>query len=377
MKKVLSILGLLAAFTTNAQTPITLSRIDFPCPSAATCGLPDSVLFTNVPLSGNSVNTATSGANSTWNMAALTNGTVAYQNFFPMSGTPLIFQLVFLSCDYAQPLLGNNAIGNLPITDAYEYYNYAGTNSSRLEIKGFGAYVTIPGQTTALPLPAIYNSADVIYQFPITFGNTDSSLSGYSVSIPLGATIGNITIKRNQKRVNEVDGWGSITTPAGTFDVLRVKASIDRIDSIITGIFPIGFPSKPIEYKWLGKGKKIPVLQVNGTMNGSTFAPSAITYWGQMPFPAALPEISSTADMTIFPNPSSDNATIRYTLTASSDIDMYISDAEGKLVGQFHFKNQSAGTHNEILPVAALAQGAYTIKCISAKEVIASKFVKF
>ena len=120
MKKVLSILGLLAAFTTNAQTPITLSRIDFPCPSAATCGLPDSVLFTNVPLSGNSVNTATSGANSTWNMAALTNGTVAYQNFFPMSGTPLIFQLVFLSCDYAQPLLGNNVVGNLPITDAYE-----------------------------------------------------------------------------------------------------------------------------------------------------------------------------------------------------------------------------------------------------------------
>ncbi len=377
MKKLFTFFGLLAAFTSNAQTPITLSRVDFPCPSAATCGLPDSVLFTNVPIAGNSVNTTPTGANSNWNMVPLTNGAVAYQNFFPMSGTPLIFQLVFLSCDYAQPLLGNNVVGNLPITDAYEYYNYAGTGNSRLEIKGFGAYVTIPGQTTALPLPALYSSADVIYQFPITYGNTDSSVSGYSVNIPLGGTLGNITIKRNQKRVNEVDGWGQITTPAGTFDVLRVKSSIDRVDSLITGIFPAGFPSKPVEYKWLGKGKKIPVFQVNGTLNGSTFTPTAITYWGQSPFPAGIHEISSNSDMTIFPNPSSENTTIQYTLAASSDMDMYISDAEGKIVAQFHFRNQSAGTHNEILPVSTLAQGAYTIKCISNKEVVASKFVKF
>ena len=377
MKKIVTSFALLTALTAGAQTPITLDRTDFPCPTSATCGLPDSVLFTNIPTTGNIINTSITGANQNWSMVLLKNGTLSYQRFLPMGGTPLIFQLLFLSCDYAQPLLGNNVVGNLPITDAYEYYNYAGTGSSRLEIKGFGAYVTIPGQTTALPLPAIYSSPDVVYQFPIAYGNTDSSVSGYSVTIPLGSVIGDITIKRNQKRVNQVDGWGSIVTPAGTFDVLRVKSSMDRVDSIITGIIPLGFPTKPVEYKWLGKGKKIPVFQVNGNQNGNNFTPSTITFWGQAPYPTDVHEIKQTDGIVLFPNPSTDNSTIKYTLSQSSDMDMYISDAEGKRVGQFHFKNQAAGQHTEMLPLNTLARGTYTIKCISSDGVSSHRFVRF
>lgn len=358
----------------QAQTPITLTRADFPCPSLLSCGLPDSVLYTNIPVGSNTINTTPTGAASSWMMNPLKNGSIAYQPFFPMSATPLIFQLAFLSCDYVQPLLGN-AVGALPVTDAYEYYNYAGTGSSRLEIKGFGAYVTIPGQTTAIPLPAIYSSPDIVYQFPIAFGNSDSSVSGYSVTIPLGGTIGDITFKRNQKRVNSVDGWGSITTPAGTFDVLRVKSSINRVDSLITGIFPLGFPSKPVEYKWLGTGKRIPVFEVNGNLTGTNFTPTSIRHWGQGA-PAGIFDAGLQHSIAIAPNPAFELSTLNYDLATESDVAIYLTDLSGATLAQFHFAKQAAGHHAETLPLHGLAPGTYLVKCLAGKEMISARLLK-
>jgi hypothetical protein len=375
MKKIFTFLLLTSLFNLKAQTPITLTRADFPCPSAAACGLPDSILYTSVPISS-TVNTSSSGASSTWDMSMLANGTPNYQKLLPMSATPFIFQLAFLSCDFVQPLLGNTAVGGLPVADAFEYFNYAGTSSSRLEIKGFGANVTIPGSTLPIPLPAVYTSPDIIYQFPIAYGNKDSSLSGYSLTIPLGGTIGDVTFKRKQKRVNEVDGWGSIITPAGTFDVLRLKSSIDRIDSLITGFIPIGFPSKPLEYKWLGNTKQIPVFQVNGTVFGSNFTPNAINFWG-VPKVTGIEEIGPASNLFLFPNPTKENCSIQYFLTNSSDLDILITNLEGKLVGEFHFKNQQGGKHTEILPLSALSNGTYLVRCISNSKVISNKLVKF
>lgn len=375
MRKVFTLAFSLMAYASISQTPITLNRSDFPCPSTASCGLPDSVMYTNVPIAGNSIDVSITGASQSWSMVPLTGGTTAYQNFYPMSATPLVFQLVFLSCDYAQPLLGNTAVGALPVTDAYEYYNYAGTSSSRLEIKGFGAYVTIPGTTTPVPLPAIYSSPDVVYQFPITFGNTDSSVSGYEVTIPLGGIIGDVTFKRNQKRVNVVDGWGSIVTPAGNFDVLRVKSSIDRVDSLITALAPIGFPSKPIEHKWLGKTKKIPVFQTNGTDLAGTFTPNLITFWGQAA--SGLNQVNESGNALIYPNPTDGNSTIQYELKQVSDVDILILDMQGKMVGQFHFKQQSTGNHSEGLPLGGLPKGNYLIQCKTGSDLINSKLVKF
>ncbi len=371
MKKITSLLFCLVSFTAFSQTPITLSRADFPCPSAAACGLPDSVLFTNLPIATNTVNTTLTGANTTWNTLPLKNGTIAYQNFVPMSASPIAFQLLFLGSDYAQPLLGNIGVAGLPVSDAYEYYNYSSSNS-RLEIKGMGANITYTGIT--FPLPAIYSSPDVLYKFPITFGDTDSSVSGFSVTIPPTGTA-LATIKRNQKRVNEVDGWGSITTPAGTFDVLRVKSSIQRIDSIITALFPLGIPSNIIEYKWLGKTKKIPVFQVTGNVIGTNYTPTAITFWGQDPL--GFNDINNQSAVSLYPNPTTDNSTLQYTLNKVSDVDILITNLEGKTVAQFHFKKQASGSHSEIMPLNSLAKGTYIVKCISDNEVISHKLMKF
>lgn len=376
MKKII-LLGLFCqSVFAIAQTPITLTRLDFPKPTTSSI-LPDSVLYTNV--NGLTIAQNTNGTNKVWNEWALT-GTTAYQNFVPMTATPLVFQLAFLTCDYAQPLSNAGSFGSGTtggtLSDAYEYYDYA---NSKLQIKGFGANITISG--VAAPLPAIYSSPDVIYTFPIAFGNKDSSTSSFNISLPLTlpAPLNNVTVtvKRTQTRRNEVDAWGAVTTPAGTFDVLRIVSKIDRVDSFKTSFFDIGTPSNPVEYKWLGQTKKVPVLQINGNEVAGIFTPTTTTFWGESQIPAGTNDVQTNVNsIIIYPNPVVENASISFSLKTASKVDVEILSLKGEVVAQFHF-NKPAGTFNEVLPIQAMAKGNYFINCKSGTEVLTSKFIKF
>ena len=370
MKKLISFLVILMPILSNAQ--ISLTRLDFPKPTSSS-SLPDSVLFTTV-LGASTTSQNNNGANQNWVETGL-SGAASYQNYVAMSSTPLVFQLAFLTCDYAQPLLNGGGVAGGTLSDAFEYYNYAASDA-RLEIKGFGGNITIPPATTGIPLPAVYSSPDVLYTFPITFGNTDSSQSGFSLSVPLPAPLGTVQVKRKQKRVNTVDAWGSITTPAGTFNVLRVVSKINRVDSLITGAFPLGFPSNPIEYKWLGNDKKLPVLQINGNTTGGTFVATNVTFWGQGP--AGISNYHSTElNRFVFPNPFIQDCSIAYDLESEANVDVRIFSFLGHLAGEFHFGKQYKGTHHEILPVSHLPAGTYFIQIKAENKESVQKVVKY
>lgn len=365
MKQLFLLFSVFASMQTMAQTQITLTRADFPKPTANS-PLPDSVLFTNV--NGNNTTAETiNGASQSWSEAGLV-GTTAYQSFVPVSATG-IFQLAFLGSDYAQPLLAGASVAGQVASDAYEYYDYS---SNKLQIRGFGANVTIPGTTTPLPLPAIYTTPDVVYIFPIAYGNKDSSTSSFNLTIPLGAV--NFNVTRNQKRVNEVDAWGSVTTPAGTFDVLRVVSSINRIDSIKTSFISFGTPTNPVEYKWLAAGKKIPVLQINGNNVAGVFTKTNTTFWGAGAVSTSNVNANLNSLIT-YPNPVIENTTISFSLKTASTVDVEVLSISGEKVAHFHFSKQ-AGNFTETLPLQTLKAGNYLISCKSGTEMVSSKMIK-
>ena len=372
MKKLFLLLSVFASMQVIAQTQITLTRADFPKPTSNS-PLPDSVLYTNV----NGTNTTAEtidGASQSWSEAGLT-GTTAYQSFVPVSATG-IFQFAFLGSDYAQPLLAGATVAGQLASDAYEYYDYS-TGNGKLQIRGFGANVTIPGTGTPLPLPAIYTSPDVVYVFPIAFGNIDSSISSFNIPIPLTLpVIGsvNFEVKRDQKRVNKVDAWGSISTPTGTFDVLRVVSTINRIDSIISPLFSFGTPSNPVEYKWLAAGKKIPVLQINGNNVAGVFTKTNATFWGASTVATSNVNANFNSFMA-YPNPVIENATISFTLKKAATVDVEVVSITGQKIAHFHF-NKQAGSYTETLPLQTLKAGDYIISCKSESEIVSSKMIK-
>jgi hypothetical protein len=364
-------LFLILFFTAELNAQITLTRADFPKPTANST-LPDSVLYTNVT-TGTPTSHTLNGINQIWSETLL-SGNPTYQQYLPMSSTPFVFQLLFLSSDYAQPLLnGGNVAGNT-LSDAFEYYDYA-SSDSRLQVRGFGGNILIPGQTTSIPLPALYSSPDIMYRFPMQYGNIDSSNSGFNVTLPLGGIVGDITLKRNQKRVNEVDGWGRITIPSGgTYDVLRQVSKIKRIDSFITGFFPVGFPSQPIEFKWLAQGMKYPVLQINGNQTGNGITITSSTFLGGWPLQNSQIELNQQSF--IYPNPTANNCMLEYSLSESSNVDIYVYSSGGIRCGEFHFLHQQTGTHQDILPIDNLSAGTYFIQCKTNNNSFVQKLIK-
>lgn len=125
------------------------------------------------------------------------------------------------------------------------------------------------GVKVVLDMANKFEDADEIYHFPVTYADHDSdtyydtfSLSTYYKSIIHG------------KRVNTVDGWGTIKTPDSTYNCIRVKTEITEYDTNVISGFKVPLPKvNRTEYKWLANGVKMPVFQVifNGTQTTTRY----------------------------------------------------------------------------------------------------------
>jgi hypothetical protein len=152
--------------------------------------------------------------------------------------------------------LGLKSATNLPLDEfdvgVNEFYSVYHNSAERFIIEGFFI------NTSPIPLPLKYSQPDVVYSFPLNFGNSDSiSFSGFRA---LGDTL---SLTREGYRKNEVDGWGMIKTPLGEFDALRVKTTLYESDSLFWTSLeePIVVRRTNIFYIWLAKEQKIPVME--------------------------------------------------------------------------------------------------------------------
>ena len=202
------------------------------------------------------------GANYNWDFSDLQWQSQYIDSFLNPIWTGPIYAFTF-SNTIINPYRSNiakkadNTLTTFPIlssvfTDGINFYY---KTQSLYRQRGIGMKVS--GFPTAVPM----NHSDTLYRFPMDYGNMDSSWSDYDVSVPnLGGYL------HKQKRVNEVDGWGTLTTPYGTFDVLRMRTEIRGSDSLFidTLNFGIKIDNDIIrEYKWFGKSQDVPLLQIN------------------------------------------------------------------------------------------------------------------
>ena len=245
----LSLSLVLAATMANAQVTITQNEMPFA----------GNELFRTQALLNPLLNYANTGANVTWNFNNLVAQGQASRSYQTVGSTNFVYALV-----YADIFLNGNRANHatdgvdvpfyevLPIENPYTFYF---RSSSVYRKVGYGA------QVAGIPLPITMAQQDVVYQLPLNFGNTSTSNSSYSIDIPTLAYYG-----YSQQRTNVVDGWGTINTPAGSFNALRVKTTLAGRDTIQVDQITLGFAiERPLitEYKWLSPGRRVPILQVN------------------------------------------------------------------------------------------------------------------
>ena len=191
--------------------------------------------------------------------------------FMTVAQTASLYALYFAAGSHKsnQAITGNNfSLGSfITVTNAYNFFENSTTSYNQT---GFG------GNVNSIPTPIGYTPEDVVYQYPVNYGNIDSSNSAYVISIPNLIYYG-----VNMTRTNMVDGWGTLITPYGTFNTLRLKSTIVERDTFhVDTLVHYGMnlpPTTRVEYKWLGAVMGEPLLQINMTGNATSITPPTAT----------------------------------------------------------------------------------------------------
>ena len=282
-----------------------------------------------------------------WDFSALVPGGEAADTMVTVGSTPALYQFFFNNALLYPANKANYAMRGADLGiqgfTLSNVFNYSKSNSEGFRDVGFGANVN------GLPTSVQRTPVDWIYRFPMNFGDQDSSASHFQVSIPTLGFYG-----QDQMRRNEVDGWGTLILPADTFEVLRVKSRIERMDTVHIDQFNVGFAipePETIEYKWIAQGMDEPVLQVTSVGGVNTvvrfyYQPDSIT--------TGIAAVNKPELMRAWPNPA--NTVLHIEGLSQGPLELVAAD--GRVVRVI-----TGGSHGaRMIDVSGLAPGPYTLR---------------
>lgn len=304
------------------------------------------------------INFTATGANHLWDFSTLQWISQDVDTFLTIAQTGVTYQIVFANI----PLNPNRAnlatkttlqappIGGISISDVEAFF-YNSTASYKQV--GYGAGIN------GFPTPIPFNNHDIIYNFPLNFNDLDSSNSDFSLGIPGLGYYG-----YTQKRVNTCDGWGTLITPFGQFDVLRVRSTITGRDTVYLDTLGFGFGfNRPVarEYKWLGKNHDIPLLQINTTVGfAGTENINLIRYQDSLRV-LSVNELTEVSAVTVYPNPATEIISIDITVQMQDDFNVQLYSLDGRKAAEVLNGTLMPGKHSLILHTKLhnLSSGVY------------------
>ncbi len=358
-------LSIFVLIQTISFSQITLTTTDFAADN-------DTVRMSRT--TDNAIDFASTGANYTWNFSTLNPESQLLREFTDVSnaGTfaqflfgffaPANYQATYFLPSIELPLAQITSFLPITIEDVFQYTK---KSNSALSTVGYSMNVTLNGTTTNIPFQS--DTIESRYLFPLTAGQTYAS-SGYT-RVDFNPIYDAQWVQYRQRN-STVDGFGSITTPLGTFDALRIHHIIDEIDSIYLVLPVIGGNWLPLtiptvhEYEWWGDNQKEPLLRIRTSELGGNEAVTLIEYRDlYRPEFASLSEQKQTK-LQVYPNPFTDFTLIESNYPIN---EVLVRDASGRLISQQQAFNQ----HALILELTSLEIGTYwlTIRTENGVEV--------
>ncbi|MFL5764035.1 MAG: T9SS type A sorting domain-containing protein [Bacteroidia bacterium] len=352
-----SFLSLALVCSTISFAQVTITSADMP-------NAGDSVLVSMAADVGPN-DLETSDSNYVWDYSMLVPTLQRYEKFDSPFGFTTPFNLIFnpFNTSYGNE---NNLItagGGIPGLTFDEAYDFLKESSSQFKQIGVGYRVN------GIPLPFLYSDNDVIYRFPMNFGDADTDDYKFGLPIPSIGYYG-----QTGHRETIVDGWGSLTTPYGTFNTIRVKATIAATDTLYLDSLGFGFAfPRPLryEYKWIANGKQIPVLKVDANDVFGLPVISQVEYIDSIipgvPMLGIVSAKKNDFTSVVYPNPASDATVLRYVLSSASPVKITLGDLMGRKISVVTDQRQQAGTHEEMIALTGIAPGLYTL-CLETNE---------
>lgn len=349
-KNLLFVASLLTATTLSAQITVLNSHV-------APIGSIIPQAYDTLP---SGLTPGSAGANQTWNYANINEHEVDTMTFTNPAWTPN-------GGDF--PAANIAAVVSNQDGDAYVYID---RSSSGLVTIGQAVDFFGTGSPVSIPL----NPNQVIINFPANYLDTYSGTSGFDVTMD-GSTlnIDSIRLKQVMDRAYTIDGWGSITTPIGTYDALRIELTETSIDSswgMIAGVWQ--FFEESVEtsntYDWWTADASVgfPVLTMDVDGNGNA---EAISYLKALPTPDGVAEGVDGSKISIYPNPTSN--LVNFVVESDNAHSIEVYDVTGQLIETqqiqrlattFDMSNATAGVYLYVLKGAngqALHTGKFSV----------------
>lgn len=296
----------------------------------------------------------------TWNMSALKTGTKD--------------TLSFLNANWVPNATFPTA--NLVMKQGYQNnYSYLTNSSTGLFTVGNTANVDF-GSGTPAPVVQINSPAEELMIFPATYNSSftnnyiqttppfyiNTNFGGYQVDSARG--------KSEVQKTLIIDAWGSLTTPLGTFNVIRskeTKVTHDTLDGLIQ-LFgswyngAVKSADSTVTYTWWANGVGFPL--VTATMD-STGAVKSVQWLVVLPV-TGINEVLSSANVTVFPNPAENELNI--TIDGSKTESVQLFDITGRLMNTYAVENNYV-----LINTTAFANGIYTYSIIGKENVILNR----
>ena len=289
----------------------------------------------------------TSGANQTWDFTTLSftetlTGTVEIVPLpadVPGSDNP-----AFDNATHVTVISFENET-NAPDSTAWSYQSYANDGvysyglffESSQDVDGDG---NTPDEVVLSYSPRFQSTA-----LPLTFGTAWTSATTQTFEV-MGQTF-----STNLSLDAEVDGYGTLITPAGNAQCLRVRRDL----SVTT----FGFTTTATSFDFITKEGLNAFISLD-----QTGQPLAASYQVDGDVDTSVEQVDAVLPDAFcldanYPNPFNPQTTIRYTLPSTQPVTLTVYDVLGREVEYLVNRQQAAGTYEATFDATGLPSGTY------------------
>ena len=312
MKKTLLILSSFSFVITSAIAQITITSNDITIPTHLVYQSTDTLPTVSV---------GSAGASQTWNMTALGQSTK----------DTLLFE------SYAWAPNANYPTANLVVKQGSKsQFVYAISNSSSLSFLGNAGVANIGGFPTNINQTD--SPAEISVTYPYTYNSSFNNNYKTKAKFYYGQTISGYQIDSireysSVKKTAVVDAWGSLTTPLGTYNVIRskeTKITHDTVDAFVHLLLSWQniqmTADSTTTYTFWANGVGFPL--VTATMD-STGNVKSVQWLTTLPA-LGINEYSSSLNENVYPNPAQNE--INFVADASKQKAIQLFDVAGRLI---------------------------------------------
>lgn len=257
------------------------------------------------------------------------------------------------------------------------YYQLIRVSPDKLQFLGLTGY--FPAMDSSyIPVAIPNNPAQTILNFPATFGQQFTESLRTVFQLPVGFPLDSIRLVSNKVRTVKIDAYGTVKTPAGEFNGIRMREHVVNLDTTF-GLTILGWvvldaqsiPDTNISYGWWGKinNRAFPLMEISMDRGAQSTKVVSATWVKSIGTSPVQEPVRTFVSFKIYPNPATTELIVELQEGVSGRLQIF--DFKGKLVLE---RNPIQGV--EQLEIGKLSKGYYMaiLKSRDSKVIGCQKF---